>query len=563
MDPIFTEEQLNRMSSKDMRSLLKIMMQHQQKQEETLQKQEETLQKQETRIQLLEEQKKELEFLNAMLSDRLTLAQKKRFGASSEKYAEGYTQMNLFNEAEQEADPNAAEPDLEEVHPSPYRRKKRRGKKEEDLSSFETTEVIEYKLTGTDGYCPDCNTKYKVVTKETVKRLKFIPARFEVVEEVIFVYSCPKCGAMKRPEKTAPLLKGSVATPSLVAGIINAKYVNGMPLARQEREFARYDLDLSTKTMANWIIQCADRYLQPLYDLMKEELLRSKYLHGDETRIQVIDEPDQKGSTQNWMWVYLTDESSGSPQMVLFQYERTRAGYHPKEFLGNLFEGYFTCDGYQAYHSLPDGITVTGCMAHARRRFDEALTVLKKDFTKEQLKETTAYQAMERIGMLYKIEGMIRDKSPEERYEERQKQAKPLLEAFFEWLHTLEDSVDRSSLIGEAVLYTLNQEVYLKRYLEDGHLSIDNLAAERSLKNFATGRRNWLFAKSIHGAQASATVYSITETAMLNGLKPYHYLTYVLEKMKDLGPFPEKEAILELLPWSTSLPADCHSNLKK
>ena len=563
MDPIFTEEQLNRMSSKDMRSLLKIMMQHQQKQEETLQKQEETLQKQETRIQLLEEQKKELEFLNAMLSDRLTLAQKKRFGASSEKYAEGYTQMNLFNEAEQEADPNASEPDLEEVHPSPYRRKKRRGKKEEDLSSFETTEVIEYKLTGTDGYCPDCNTKYKVVIKETIKRLKFIPARFEVVEEVTFVYSCPKCGAMKRPEKTAPLLKGSVATPSLVAGIMNAKYVNGMPLARQEREFARYDLDLSTKTMANWIIQCADRYLQPLYDLMKEELLRSKYLHGDETRIQVIDEPDQKGSTQNWMWVYLTDESSGSPQMVLFQYERTRAGYHPKEFLGNLFEGYFTCDGYQAYHSLPDGITVTGCMAHARRRFDEALTVLKKDFTKEQLKETTAYQAMARIGILYKIEEMIREKSPEERYEERQKQAKPLLEAFFEWLHTLEDSVDRSSLIGEAVLYTLNQEVYLKRYLEDGHLSIDNLAAERSLKNFATGRRNWLFAKSIHGAQASATVYSITETAMLNGLKPYHYLTYVLEKMKDLGPFPEKEAILELLPWSTSLPADCHSNLKK
>ena len=556
MDPIFTEEQLNRMSSKDMRSLLKIMMQHQQKQEETLQKQE-------TRIQLLEEQKKELEFLNAMLSDRLTLAQKKRFGASSEKYAEGYTQMNLFNEAEQEADPNASEPDLEEVHPSPYRRKKRRGKKEEDLSSFETTEVIEYKLTGTDGYCPDCNTKYKVVTKETVKRLKFIPARFEVVEEVTFVYSCPKCGAMKRPEKTAPLLKGSVATPSLVAGIMNAKYVNGMPLARQEREFARYDLDLSTKTMANWIIQCADRYLQPLYDLMKEELLRSKYLHGDETRIQVIDEPDQKGSTQNWMWVYLTDESSGSPQMVLFQYERTRAGYHPKEFLGNLFEGYFTCDGYQAYHSLPDGITVTGCMAHARRRFDEALTVLKKDFTKEQLKETTAYQAMARIGILYKIEEMIREKSPEERYEERQKQAKPLLEAFFEWLHSLEDSVDRSSLIGRAVLYALNQEVYLKGYLEDGHLSIDNLAAERALKNFAIGRRNWLFAKSIRGAQASATVYSITETAMLNGLKPYHYLTYVMEKMKDLGPFPEKEALQELLPWSASLPADCHSKLKK
>ena len=556
MDPIFTEEQLNRMSRDDMLSLVKIMQGHYQKQKEALEKQE-------TRIRLLEEKTKELEFLNAMLSDRLTLAQRKRFGASSEKYADGYTQLDLFNEAEQEADPNAPEPDLEEVHPSSYKRKKRSGKKEEDLSSFETTEVIEYKLTGADRYCPDCNTKYKVVTKETVKRLKFVPARFEVVEEVTFVYSCPKCGAMKRPEKTPSLLKGSVATPSLVSGIMNAKYVNGMPLARQEREFARYDLNLSTKTMANWIIQCADRYLQPLYDLMKEELLRSKYLHGDETRIQVIDEPDQKGSTQNWMWVYLTDEYSGSPRMVLFQYERTRAGYHPVEFLGDQFEGYFTCDGYQAYHSLPERITVTGCMAHARRRFDEALTVLKKDFTKEQLKETTAYQAMARIGMLYKIEEMIRDKSPEERYEERQKQAKPLLEAFFEWLHTLEDSVDRSSLIGEAVLYTLNQEVYLKRYLEDGHLSIDNLAAERALKNFATGRRNWLFAKSIRGAQASATVYSITETSMLNGLKPYNYLTYVMEQMKDLSPFPEKEAMLELLPWSNSLPADCRSKLKK
>ena len=365
---------------------------------------------------------------------------------------------------------------------------------------------------------------------------------------------------MKRPQKDPALLKGSAATPSLVAGIMNAKYVNGMPLARQEREFARYDLNLSTKTMANWIILCAKRYLQPVYDLMKEELLRSKYLHGDETRIQVIDEPEQKGTTQNWMWVYLTDEYSGSPRMVLFQYERTRGGYHPVEFLGDAFEGCFTCDGYQAYHSLPDRIRVTGCMTHARRRFDEALTALKRDFTKEQLKETTAYQAMARIGMLYKIEDLIRDKSAEEKYIERQKQAKPLLDAFFGWLHSLEDAVDRSSRIGEAILYTLNQEQYLRRYLEDGHLSIDNTAAERAIKNFAVGRRNWLFSKSIKGAEASATVYSITESAILNGLKPYDYLAYILGRMKDLGPFPAKEELLQLLPWSGTLPESCYTN---
>ena len=246
--------------------------------------------------------------------------------------------------------------------------------------------------------------------------------------------------------------------------------------------------------------------------------------------------------------------------MVLFQYERTRGGYHPVEFLGDEFRGYLTCDGYQAYHGLPEQITVTGCMAHARRRFDEALTPLKKGFTKEQLKETTAYQAMARIGMLYKIEELIRNQSPEERYAERQKQSKPLLEAFFGWLHTLEGSVNRSSKIGEAVLYALNQEKYLKAYLEDGHLSIDNSAAERAIKNFAIGRRNWLFSKSIKGAEASATVYSITETALLNGLKPYDYVAYILERMKDLGPFPSKEDLQKLLPWSESIPESCRTN---
>ena len=516
--------------------------------------------KQETEIQLLKEKTKELEFMNALLSDRLALAQRKQFGSSSEKYAEGYEQMDLFNEAEQEADPNAAEPEMEEIHPKSYKRKKPTGKKEEDLSAFETTEVIKHKLEGNDRFCPECGTKYKVVTTETVKYLKFIPARFEVVEETTYVYACPKCGMMKRPQKDPSLLKGSVATPSLVAGIMNAKYVNGMPLARQEREFARYNLNLSTKTMANWIILCAKRYLQPIYDLMREEFLRSRYIHCDETRLQVIDEPEQKGTTQNWMWVYLTDEYSGSPRMVLFQYERTRGGYHPVEFLGDEFRGYLTCDGYQAYHGLPEQITVTGCMAHARRRFDEALTPLKKGFTKEQLKETTAYQAMARIGMLYKIEELLRNQSPEERYAERQKQSKPLLEAFFGWLHTLEGSVNRSSKIGEAVLYALNQEKYLKAYLEDGHLSIDNSATERAIKNFAIGRRNWLFSKSIKGAEASATVYSITETALLNGLKPYDYVAYILERMKDLGPFPSKEDLQQLLPWSESIPESCRTN---
>lgn len=543
MEPFFTEEQLNGMSRENLIELMKLMK--------------EQSAKKDTEIQLLKDKQKELEFMNAMLSDRLALARRKQFGSSSEKYAEGYEQMDLFNEAEASADPEAEEPTFEEVHPSSYKRKKRTGKKEEDLSGFEVTETIEYKLAGEDRYCPECGKKYKIVTKETVKRLKFVPAKFEVVEEVTYVYSCPECGFMKRPEKTPPLVSGgSIATPSLVAGIMNAKYVNGMPLARQEREFARYNLNLSTKTMANWIIGCANRYLKPLYDRMKEEFLKSRYIHCDETRIQVIGEPDQKGTTQNWMWVYLTDEYSESPRMALFDYERTRAGYHPVKFLDGRFHGYLTCDGYQAYHGLDDSITVTGCFTHARRRFDAALTALKKDFTREQLKETVAYNAMTQIGILYKVEELIRNKTPEERYEERQKQSRPVVDALFEWLHSMEDSVDRSSLIGDAILYTLNQEPYLRRYLDDGHLSIDNNSAERAIKNFAVGRRNWLFAKSIRGADASAVVYSITETALLNGLKPYVYLTYVLDQIRQMGPFPKPDELERLLPWSDDLPEE-------
>ena len=308
---------------------------------------------------------------------------------------------------------------------------------------------------------------------------------------------------------------------------------------------------------------CADQYLGLLYGQMKEEFLKSRYIHCDETRIQVIDEPDQKGSSQNWMWVYLTDHYSEAPQMFLFDYERTRAGYHPVNFLGDTFHGYLTCDGYQAYHGLNDSITVTGCFTHARRRFDAALTALKKDFTKEQLKETVAYQAMTRIGILYKVEELIKDKTPEERYQERQKQSRPVVEALFEWLHSMEDSVDRSSLIGDAILYTLNQENYLRRYLDDGHLSIDNNSAERAIKNFAVGRRNWLFAKSIRGADASAVVYSIAETALLNGLKPYVYLSYVLDELRKMGPFPKPDDLNRLLPWSDELPEGFRTKEKK
>ena len=552
--PIFNDEQLNKMSKENLTEVILLMQKQQSKLEKIS-----GLQKKQ---QVLEEKNKELEFINALLSDRLSIAQRKRFGSSSEKYADGYEQMNLFNEAENIADIEAEEPVMEEICPKPYKRKKRKGKKEQDLSAYPITETIHYTLNGEDGFCPECGTAMKEVTTEITKTLKFVPAHFEVLEEVVHVYSCPKCSAMERAQKPQPFLKGSIATPSLVAGIMNAKYVNGMPLARQEREFKRYDLNISAKTMANWIILCAQRFLEPLYNKMKDVFLQSHYAHCDETRIQVLDEPEQKSETQNWMWVYMLDGNSDGPKMVLFQYERTRGGYHPKEFLDG-YSGYLTTDGYQSYHNLPEQIRVTGCMAHSRRRFEECLTILKKQLTKEQLKQTIAYQAMERIAMLYKIEELMKNEPPEKKYEVRQTQAKPLVDAYFAWLHTFEEDVDRSSKIGEAILYALNQEKYLRRYLEDGHLSIDNNECERSIKNFAIGRRNWLFAKSIKGATASAIVYSITETAILHGLRPYDYLAYVMEKISQAPQFGDDSYLNDLLPWSPALPDNLKSNIIK
>lgn len=272
MDPFFIEELLNSMEKENIIALMQAMQKHQQEQED--------------QIQVLKEKTKELEFLNAIFSERLTIAQRRQFGASSEKYADGYIQLSLFNEAEQEADP---EPEMEEIRPSVYKRKKRSGKKEEDLSAFETTEVIEHKLEGADRYCPDCNTKYKIVTKETVKRLKFVPACFEVVEEVTYIYSCPKCGVMEHPEKAPSLLKGSVATPFLVTGIMNAKYCTSgtriRPLRPEPFNKDHGELDPPMRGLVS----------AALYGLMKEEFLRSRYAHGDETKVQVIDEPDQKG----------------------------------------------------------------------------------------------------------------------------------------------------------------------------------------------------------------------------------------------------------------------------
>ena len=460
---------------------------------------------------ILMDQNKEISNRMENLIQQINLANHRRFGSSSEKdkYPEGYEQMTFyFNEAEAVANACAAEPEYEEIVPKPYKRQKQKGKREADLSGFPVVH-IEHKLSDEEKICSKCGKILEVVTTEITSYLKFIPAHFEREEHEVYVYACEDCtcGNIVRAPKEPSLLRGSIATPSIVAAIMNGKYVNSLPLARQESDFERYGINLSRQTMANWMIRCSDEYLSLIYDEMKSHLLSCSVIQADETRVQVLHEENRKPTTESWMWIYRSGELCDGPPIILFNYETTRGGYHPKEYLMG-YSGYLTTDGYQAYHSLPESIVVSGCHAHSRRKYDECL----KSIPEKDRKGTVADEAIKRIGLLYKIESLLRDKSADERYEARLKQSKPILEAYFQWLHSMSGAIDNNSMIGKAINYSLNQQQYLERYLLDGNIAIDNSASERCIRVFATGRKNWEFCNTPNGARASAIIYSITET---------------------------------------------------
>lgn len=448
------------------------------------------------------------------------------------------------------------EPEFEEIVPTPYRRKKHKGKRDEDLSSFPVV-IVEHKLTDEELNCKKCDGILREMTTEKYKLLKFVPAHFEVEEHVVYVYSCQVCESVVRAPRPQTLLKGSIDTPSIVASIMNAKYVNALPLYRQEQEFLRYGVNLSRQTMANWMIRCAEEYLSLIYTRMKASLLSSSVIQADETRVQVLKEENRKATSESWMWIYRTGEYACENPIILFEYQMTRHSYHPKEFLSG-FQGYITTDGYSAYHCLPQGITVSGCWAHGRRKFSDCL----KGLDPKSQKGTVAAEAMKRIGLLYKIESILSEKTVNERYDERLKQSKPIIDTFFEWVELVSIGVPGNSLLDKAFTYMKNQKEYLYTFLLDGRLSIDNNATERSIRPFAIGRGNWLFCDTPNGAEASAIIYSIVETAKANKLKPYDYFVYLLKEIPEHYLGNSLDFLDKLLPWSDSIPASCKSAKK-
>lgn len=523
----------------------------------TLQNPTEYIEQLEAKCKSQEEKITMLENKMDWLMEQIRLSQHKQFGPSSEKTTFEDQMSLVFNETEGFQREGLAEPTLEEVT---YKRKKSVGHKEEVLKDL-PIETIVYEIPESEEVCPDCGEVRHVMGKEIRKELKIVPVQVSVVEHVQLIYSCRGCErngesvSIVKSTLPHPVIKGSIASSSTVAHIMTQKFVLGTPIYRQEQDYKRNGIDLSRQTMSNWVNRCALDWLEPLFDVLKEELLEREVLCADETTLQVLREPGKKATTKSYMWLYRTGNDGTNQPIVLYEYQPNRSLQHPKSFLKG-YKGYLHTDGYEVYHKLPATITICGCLAHARRKFEEAL----KSIPKEQHIGSQALVGKNYCDKLFKIESELKDLSSEERHDKRHEQAKPVWEAYLAWLKTI-NALPKSAL-GQAVNYSLNQWPYLQNYLLDGRCEISNNRAERSIKPFVIGRKNFLFANTPRGAKASAITYSIIETAKENELNPFEYLKYLFEQLPNID-FKQNSTLLKkYLPWA-ELPKKCYSKSKK
>jgi transposase len=474
--------------------------------------------------------------------EQFRLAQQKRFGKSSEVSA---AQLSLFNEAEQILEESTESTVEEETQPAiaPVRNRPKRQPLPKDLPR----EILMHDIAEADKTCACCGGALHKMGEQRSEQLEFIPAQIKVIEHIRPQYSCRHCEqtgiqtdikiALVPP---APIPR-SFATPSLLSQIISSKYQYSLPLYRQESFFAQIGIELSRQTMADWMIKCAELF-KPLYQHLHDILLQQPVIHADETPLTVI----REDKTHCYMWLYCCGRDAPPdqnvnkpPNIVLYDYHNSRAAICAQTFLDG-YKGYLQVDGYVGYEST-DAILI-GCWAHARRKFVEAQKIQVKGKTGK------ADVALSHIQKLYRIEQDIKQETESEKYRIRQQQAKPLLDAFKTWLDTSALHNPPQTAIGKAIHYCLNQWPKLIRYIENGQLSIDNNRAERAIKPFVIGRKNWLFSNTKNGAHASAILYSLCETAKANGLAPFEYLKYLLEQLAR-----NPTNLDDLLPWNLVL----------
>ena len=495
------------------------------------------------------------------LSEQNALLLQRTFGRKTEKTSVISGQLMLSVDGElilNEAEVNTAEslpeePTIDVV----YKRKKTVGKREADLSLIPVEETVEHTISE-----DELNAKfpngYKELPPEIYAEVISVPKRLYVKEHRVHKYADKKEDCIVRAPKPERLLNNSVLSPSLLADIFEGKFVNSVPFNRLSEEYKRLDYNIDKHLMSSWCIQIYDKYLRQVKDLFWKQVKASKVIHCDETPFTCID--GRESGTKSYMWVYYSNEVYGVPTVYIYDYKQTRSKKNIEEILKD-YKGTLMTDGYQVYRSLAnsyaDTIQVAGCWAHLKRKFAE---ILKSNKIKTGL--SVAEEANARITAIYHVDNMCKGKSSEDKYKNRQANVKPLVENFFVWAKETAANMD-SSKVREGLMYGINAEVYLRLFLENPLIPLDNNAAERSIRTFCVGKKNWQISGSPRGAEASAFYYSLAETAKANKLKPREYLEYLLEQILihvDDAPSTYMESIM---PWSETLPDECKVTDKK
>ena len=501
----------------------------------------------------------------ASLEEKIDILTQRHFGRKTEKASEiDELQLSFLSDAAgslNEAEYLLDTAESSELEPSPLesvrKRTKRKGKRKSDMQYLETVidehTISEEKL---NEYFP---RGYDILPPNTYYTVEYVPAKFIEHEHHVFKYAGKHGEGIRVADAPEKLLPNSILTPSLAAGIFNAKYLNAVPLSRLGEDFARIDMNISRQTLANWMISISDRYLEYIYRRMHEEMLKSKLIHCDETPFKLV-VPEKGPNSKAYMWVYHTMEVYGSHPIFIYDYQDGRSSDMPRNFLKD-YRGVLVTDGYQVYHKLagerPDELKIAGCWAHCKRKFDDVLKALKSS----NPKGAVSAEAHKRIAAIYHVDNMYKAASPEERLDNRQKSVKPLVDAFFEWIKSIDTTeLDKSGALYHAIKYALNQEPYLRAFLDDPIIPLDNNDAERSIKKFCVGKHSWHIISSKRGARASAILYSIAETSKANGLKPYEYFKYLLEGMLNHLDDKPSDYIDDLMPWSDKIPENCRLN---
>lgn len=509
-------------------------------------------------------QNKELISKVGMLEENIAVLNYRLFGRKTEKVSEmpGGDQLKFnfdfddplaFNEAEARVeDGMPEEPEIETVI---IRRKKRKGKRKEDLSHVDEVQEDMHELSE-EKLAEIFPHGYDRLPDETYSDIEYQRAKFIRHDHRIAVYAGKRGEGIVKADRPERLLKNSILTPSLFSAAFNCKYANAMPLNRVSEEFERCNIRISPQVLSGWMITVTERYLGPYFRKLKETMMQADLIHGDETPFTVIEREPGEG-LKSYMWVYHTYDRFGAPPIFIYDYHKGRDSSIPAEFLKD-YRGILVTDGFQVYHKIakerPDELKVAGCWEHAKRKFAE----LVKSIDSKSQTGSVAADAVKRITAIYHVDNMSKDMPDTERMAHRQRSVKPLVDAYFEWLGNIETAtLDKGGNLYRAINYSLNQEQYLRVFLDEPIVPMTNNDAERSIRKFCVGKHSWHIIATKKGAQSSAVLYSIAETARANGLKPFEYCQYLLEQILEHVEDPPEEYLDDIMPWSDKIPEHC------